>query len=219
VLATMRDAQFLTRNEKHKTYSLGVAPIAIGQAAIEKHRGIEIARREMANLARELRVQCSVTGLVDDELLILVREGTPQADEGFSRVGERRQYLLAAFSLVRERGYALVASGPAMRALRRARAQPPGQVRSDAALRSVHQLVGRLSAPELQMADARDAGAEGVSYIAAPVFSPNRTVSFQVVITGMPTNLDARSIKHFAERLCATAAIITNETHSWRPGE
>jgi len=90
VLTTMRDAQFLSRNDKHKTYSLGMAPIAIGQAAIEKHRGIEFARREMVKLAAELNVQCSVTSLVGDELLVLVKEGTPQSDEGFSRVGERR---------------------------------------------------------------------------------------------------------------------------------
>jgi len=106
-----------------------------------------------------------------------------------------------------------------MRALRRARILPLGQVRSDAWLSSVLDLVGRLTAAELQLSDVRDISAEGVSYIAAPVFSPAGAVSFQVVITGMPTNLDARAIEHHAERLCAAAAVITNETHGWRPDE
>lgn len=254
VLATMVEAQFLSRNDKHKTYSLGVAPIAVGQAAIEKHRGIDIAHREMARLAAELNVQCSATALVGDELLVLVKEGTPQSHEGLSRVGERRlvvppfgichfawggeaaiagyfaraadhltgatrTHLLAAFPLIRSRGYAMVANGPAMRALRRARGLPAGLLRGDGGRDPVRDMLGQLSAAELQLVRAGDAGAEGVGYIAAPVFSPGGTVSLQVVITGMPTRLDARTIEHFAERLCAAAAVITSETHGRRPGE
>jgi len=90
LLTTMAAGQFLSRNEKHRTYSLGVAMVAIGQAAIEKHRGVEIARREIARLAVELNVQCSANALVDNELVVLVTEGTAQSHLGLTRVGERR---------------------------------------------------------------------------------------------------------------------------------
>ncbi|MET0241092.1 MAG: helix-turn-helix domain-containing protein [Sphingobium sp.] len=90
ILTTMASAQFLSRNEKHRTYSLGVAMVAIGQAAIEKHRGIDIARREIARLAVELNVQCSVSAVVDEDMLILVKEGVALSHHGLTRVGERR---------------------------------------------------------------------------------------------------------------------------------
>ena len=67
-----------------------MAMVAIGQAAVEKHRGIEIARREIARLAVELNVQCSANSIVDDEVLVLIKEGTPQSHLGLTRVGERR---------------------------------------------------------------------------------------------------------------------------------
>jgi DNA-binding IclR family transcriptional regulator len=90
LLTTMADADFLARNEKKKTYSLGMALIAVGQAALEKYRGLELARREMARLTLELNVQCSATALISGDLLILARQGLPQSHASLKRVGERR---------------------------------------------------------------------------------------------------------------------------------
>lgn len=93
VLATLTEARYLSRHPKHKTYSLGVALVAVGQAALEKHRGIDVARREMARLTAELKGQCIATAIVDEELLFLAKEGTPQTHDGMNRVGERRPFL------------------------------------------------------------------------------------------------------------------------------
>lgn len=93
VLTTLTDARYLSRHPKHKTYSLGVALVAIGHAALEKHRGIDVARREMARLADELKAQCIATAIVDDELLFLAKEGVPQTHDGLNRVGERRPFV------------------------------------------------------------------------------------------------------------------------------
>jgi DNA-binding IclR family transcriptional regulator len=92
VLTAMTAARYLSRNEKHRTYSLGMALVAIGQAAVEKHRGIEVARREIARLSVELNVQCSANAVVDDDLLVLIKEGMPQ-HHGLTRVGERRPFM------------------------------------------------------------------------------------------------------------------------------
>lgn len=93
VLSTLTEARYLSRHPKHKTYSLGVALVAIGQAALEKHRGIDVARREMARLTAELKGLCIATAIVDDELLFLAKEGVPQTHDGLSRVGERRPFM------------------------------------------------------------------------------------------------------------------------------
>jgi DNA-binding IclR family transcriptional regulator len=94
ILTTMAEARFLSRNEKHKTYSLGIALVALGRAALEKHRGVEIARKEIAQLASELNVQCIVTAIADGELLLVAKEGAPQSHDGLQQVGERTPLIL-----------------------------------------------------------------------------------------------------------------------------
>jgi DNA-binding IclR family transcriptional regulator len=93
VLTGLTEARWLSRHPKHKTYSLGLALVAIGQAALEKHRAVEIARREMARLTEEVRAQCLASAIVDDELLLLAREGTPHTHETLSYVGERHPFV------------------------------------------------------------------------------------------------------------------------------
>lgn len=90
ILTTLANGMFLTRNEKHRTYSLGLGLVAIGQASIERHRGIEIARHHIARLGAELGVQCSINTVAHDEIVVLAKEGTAQSQLGLTRVGERR---------------------------------------------------------------------------------------------------------------------------------
>ena len=89
VLTMLTEAHYLSRHPKHKTYSLGVVLVAIGEAALEKHRSLSFARRELTRLTDALKIQCVAAAVVDDELLILAKEGQPQSREALSRVGER----------------------------------------------------------------------------------------------------------------------------------
>lgn len=93
VLTTLTAAGYLSRHPKHKTFSLGLALVMIGQAALSKHRSIDIARREIARLADDLKVQCTAAAIVDDEILLVAKEGVAQTHEGLSRVGERRPFV------------------------------------------------------------------------------------------------------------------------------
>ena len=253
LLTTMAAGEFLSRNPKHRTYSLGVAIVAIGQAAIEKHRGIELARREIAQLAVELNVQCSANALVDGDLLVLVREGRARSHLGLTRVGERRplvppvglchvawsgdaiidayieparaslspalrRHLVDSFPLIRSRGFAMAANGPGSGRTRQTMVTPNSRNRDARYWSRVFELVGQLTPDEVQLFDLEHAMSAGVSYIAAPVFSPVGAVAFQLVLTGMPTDLSAPTIKSHAERLCAAAAIVTSEMHGHPPG-
>lgn len=80
-------------------------------------------------------------------------------------------------------------------------------------------MVGRLSLRELQLLRISEVGSEGISYISAPVFSPTGTVSLQLVISGMSRILSVAKIERYAERLCATAALVTSETHGRKPAD
>jgi DNA-binding IclR family transcriptional regulator len=93
LLTTLAEARYLSRHPKHKTYSLGMALVAIGQAALAQHRDIDVARREMVRLASELKVHCHACAVVEDELLFLASEGVPQSYEPINRVGDRRPYM------------------------------------------------------------------------------------------------------------------------------
>lgn len=93
LLTTLAEARYLSRHPRHKTYSLGMALVAIGQAALAQHRDIEVAKREMARLSSELKVQCHACAVVGEELLFLASEGAPQGYEPPSRVGDRRPYM------------------------------------------------------------------------------------------------------------------------------
>ena len=74
-----------------------------------------------------------------------------------------------------------------------------------------------LTTDEIQLFDLARAGPAGVSYLAAPVFSPAGTVALQLVASGMPTDLGLRDIETLAERLRAAAATITAEIHGRPP--
>ena len=93
LLTTLAEARFLSRHPKRKTYSLGMALVAIGQAALVQHRHIDIAKREMVSLASDLKLECHACAVVQDELLYLASEGVPQSYEPLSHVGDRRPYI------------------------------------------------------------------------------------------------------------------------------
>lgn len=90
VMTALADAGFVHRHPRHKTYSLGIALVAIGEAALQRHPGIGIAHREMARLVAELGVGCAATAIVNDEYLLLACEGPPHVYDGLTLVGERR---------------------------------------------------------------------------------------------------------------------------------
>ena len=252
ILTTMAESRFLSRNEKHKTYSLGIALVALGRAALEKHRGIEIARKEIARLALELNAQCSVTAITDGELLLVAKEGAPQSHDGLHQVGERtplilpiaighiawsseqviesylseaspylskalRKHTFAAIAAIRRRGYAMAAHGPATRALRRSMSSPNAYIRNDAYWTALRGAIGVMSEDELQVLHIPSKPTTGLRYIAAPVFSPDGSVSLELVATGLPSNLGAKEIERYAERLCAAAAVVTGEVHGRYP--
>lgn len=90
VLMSLSDAGYLARHPKHKTYSLGVTLIAIGQVALEKHKVVDIAQQEMAKVAAELGTECIASVITGDEVLYLAKKGSPAVHSGITRIGDRR---------------------------------------------------------------------------------------------------------------------------------
>lgn len=249
LLTTLAEARYLSRHPKHKTYSLGMALVAIGQAALAQHRDIDVARREMARLARELKVQCLACAVVHDELLFLASEGTPQSHVALGSAGDRRPYMpplgmvhaawasaeqqedyiarapaalgegarahvARSLEVIRRRGYAMSGSGPAFRALRHFTAAPVGHHGDEAYWAGLRQLIADLTDREIQLLDFSEAGADGVSFITAPVFSPAGEVTLELSLGGLPTELTPAELERHVERLLAAAAVVTREAQA-----
>src|SRR3546814_17944943 len=63
VLLTLAAADLLARHAKRKPYSLAMGLLAVGQASLEKYRGLDVRRTEMARLQAALALQCSEPAL------------------------------------------------------------------------------------------------------------------------------------------------------------
>jgi DNA-binding IclR family transcriptional regulator len=89
VLAVLTDSGYLVRHPAHKTYGLGPAVVALGNAALERHRVIEVARHEMQRLSHELGVQIVATSATVDEIVFVERVGRYTGHDPSPRVAER----------------------------------------------------------------------------------------------------------------------------------
>jgi DNA-binding IclR family transcriptional regulator len=250
VLKILTEARYLSRHPKHKTYSLGLALVAIGQSALEKHPAMDVARGEMSRLADELEVQCVVTAIVDDEMLFLAREGVSQTRGGLIAVGERHlfipplglgyvawgkqedvesyldkvpmkeelsAYLIDSLSLIRERGYSMVAKGPVLSGVRQIVSDYVDNYRDEAYWSKMQSLFEQLSKNEIQLLSLEGMSAVSLNHISAPVFAPSGEVALELSITGIRDNLSVEDAKRYAERLCVAAATVTRETHGRAP--
>lgn len=89
VLQSLEDAGYLVRHPRRKTYELGPALVAVGDAALRSNRAVDLARGEMRPLADEFSTESIISVSVGDELVILAVEGRPQLSSADVRVGQR----------------------------------------------------------------------------------------------------------------------------------
>jgi hypothetical protein len=75
-------------------------------------------------------------------------------------------------------------------------------------------LIADLSEREMQLLDFDEAGPDGISFITAPVFSPEGQDSLELTLSGLPPHAE---LQNYVERLCAAAAFVTTETHGRIP--
>lgn len=248
VMTALTDAGFVTRHPRHKTFTLGVTMVAIGQAALERYPGIEIARREMARLRERLGIGLGATAIVNDEYLLLAREGLPRTQDGLAIVGERRRlvpsigigqiawrneadveawlargahyldnrirdHLSAALPVIRQRGYSMAVSGSGMHRLIEASIVPAGTKAEHHAFPAL----GEMSLNEFQLLDLAAASGSDLNYIAAPVFSPEAEVAFEIVASNLPRNCDTAELASLAMEIVQTADFVTKAIRGRKP--
>src|SRR5262245_58621931 len=77
IVNAMAEAGYLVRHPTNRSYSLGPAVVAIGNAALDRHPVIAAARDEMKRLADDFDAECMASMPVGDEIVIVGRAGRP----------------------------------------------------------------------------------------------------------------------------------------------
>ncbi len=88
ILNTLTESGYLVRHPTHKTYSLGPALVATGQAALERHPAIGIAREEAAKLSAENNLDAMVTARMGKDMVGLARYGRYRSTAPSMGVGQ-----------------------------------------------------------------------------------------------------------------------------------
>ncbi len=89
VLEALTEAGYVIRHPRHKTYELGPALVAVGQAASLRHPVVELARAEMRALVQDTGGECIGSAVLGGEILILAMEGRPSAMTRGVALGQR----------------------------------------------------------------------------------------------------------------------------------
>ncbi len=226
LLNTLADVGYLVRDEDDKTYTLGPALIAIGNAATASFPVARLAQRQMDELARQFDLEVIGSTAIGDEIVILGRAGTPRPLGINVQPGQR-------LPLVPPLGTVFVAwageeaierwldkLGPSATAADRDRYRQAleavrGRGYSIAmAGQEQQRLVEELTAGgraggEYALTELEGAETYAISQIGAPVFGPHGEVAFGLFLIGFRGQIAAAEVPTYAEALVRAAQEVT----------
>lgn len=89
ILAVLTEAGYISRHPRHRTYTLGPSLVAVGHAALERHRVIDVARDEIRHVSSDLGVEMAVTAPAGSDIVFVARAGKPRPRGAPLHVGQR----------------------------------------------------------------------------------------------------------------------------------
>jgi DNA-binding IclR family transcriptional regulator len=243
VLGVLAEAGYVSRHPRLRTYTLGPAVVALGTAALERHRAIDLARDAARDVARQTGLEVAVTAQAGDEIVFVARSGrhSPRGipvhvgqrvplrppigsvfvawgpAEGWLAQADDPGALSLALEAVRRRGYAVALQPDPRRALAHAldelAARPADRGLADDVVRLVNGLNGRT----YQLVDLRPGEDYAVSMIAAPIFGPSGEVVLALTLNGFDELVPAAEVVALGERLRDTGLVVTKRTRGRPP--
>lgn len=232
LLSTLVDVGYLVRHDDDKTYALGPALIALGNAALEAYPAATLAQAPMDRLSRELDLECVASTAIAGEIVILASSGTPRPLGINVQPGLRLPLVpplgtvFVAWSGSREIDRWLNRLGPD--------ASDDDLERYRLALRVVRQRgysVGLGGDEQQRLVESMQAGGRGrppaapgeeyalvelapgspytINHIGAPVFGPDGRVALALFLIGFRGQISADEVPRYAGRLVDEAAEVT----------
>ena len=240
MLNTLADAGYLIRDPEAKTYGLGPALIALGNAALASTPAARLAQPHMAALSQEFDLECVASAAIADEIVILARAGTPRPLGINIEPGQR-------LPLAPPLGTVFVAwSGPEAidrwlshvgpdqgaadldryrQALGTVRERGysvalggEGQQRLVQALQDAgHQPRGSRGGEEYALVELAGTERYRINHIGAPVFDAGGQVALALFLIGFRGQIAAEEVPRYADRLMAAAAAVTAALRGGNP--
>lgn len=93
VLAVLTREGYVVRDRRRKAYQLGAGPIALGQAALDEHPAIKLARHAVEELAQQLQLEVICGAVAGEHLLIAGEAGRADRLYMRPRVGTRLPFM------------------------------------------------------------------------------------------------------------------------------
>jgi DNA-binding IclR family transcriptional regulator len=93
VLAVLTESGFLIRDQRHKSYRLGLSAIGVGLAALDEYPVIKQGRETVTKLAEQLGLECLLSVNAGGELLIVAEAGRLDRLYLRPRVGQRLPFM------------------------------------------------------------------------------------------------------------------------------
>lgn len=232
MLNTLADSGYLIRDPEAKTYGLGPALIALGNAALASTPAARLAEPHMAALSEEFDLECVASAAIADEIVILARAGTPRPLGINVEPGQR-------LPLAPPLGTVFVAwSGPQaidrwlshvgpdqseadLQRYREALATVrergysvalggEGQQRLVQALQEAgHEPRGTRGGEEYALVELAGSTRYRINHVGAPVFGPQGEVALALFLIGFRGQIAAEEVPRYAARLLAAAEAVT----------
>jgi DNA-binding IclR family transcriptional regulator len=236
-------AGYLLRHPADKTYSLGPALIAVGNAAASRqYEVVEFARDEMRRLADDLDVQVVASAAIADEMVLLARAGETLPVGMSVQIGARIPLVpplgtvFLAWSTPAEIDAWLRRVGPGtteaeLERYRQAVAavrsrgyslglDPSARTQLARALpdrNAVGEAIEALGHEEYVLLELEHAASYRLSIVGAPVFGADGTVVLALSLFGFPASLTAEEVPRYGNRLLQATDAVSRAIHGRRP--
>jgi DNA-binding IclR family transcriptional regulator len=245
ILSALADAGYLVRDSAEKSYGLGPALIAVGNAAVSAFPVVDYAVPEMQALTDDLGLMCVASAAIHGEIVILARTGMPRPFGVYVQPGQRLPLIpplgavFVAWQGEREIERWFARLGPkatkedvdhnreALAAVK-ARGYSVGMEggggadRSSSARRArtltLEEGVRTIRVEEYAPIELDPQATYRLNHVGAPVFAPDGGVALALFLIGFPGPTPGGQVEQLADRLVTAAARVTKEIHG-RPPE
>lgn len=228
VMTSLVATGYVARDDEDKTYSLGPALIAVGNAAQAAFPGARVAQGQMDELAERYDLEVIASTAIGDEIVILARSGNPRPLGIDVRPGQRLPLVpplgtvFVAWADDREIETWLAKLGPGATEQDRAAAREALRIvrerRYSAALGGERQqrIVREVTAEghggagdEYALTELAEAPSYRISQIGAPVFGPDGSVVLGLFLIGFRGEIAAHEVPTYAAALLEAADAVT----------
>jgi DNA-binding IclR family transcriptional regulator len=240
MLTALTDAGYVLRHPVDKTFTLGPAVIAVGNAAaVRQYEVVDFARGAMQALADEIGVRCIASAAIGEEIVFLAASGDPQPFGLHIQVGARLPLVpplgtvFVAWSSPDEIDEWLRRLGPnatedELQRFRdvvvtvRQRGYSLGlEVPAARGLMTPEgdrrRAFNELGHNEYVLLELEHSASYRLSHVAAPVFGPDGRVALSLNLMGFRHELRAEQVPELAARVTEATGRVTKAIHGKPP--